>query len=191
MRLYDFVLVVVLVLLASFDPASAFKNSKLTIPGNLRESNTPGTRFLRDTPIEDKDQERGFSLKNNLLVRLVANKRKEAQVLKALQGKSIKQAFKTAKLNDIRITDAKGSLVKEKVTAFFSSPEFKAWSKHTANVYSKDPNVAMLSILKDNLGTDRVVKMIIMSADSKRAGKVVQKLETAQFNEYRWNHFWS
>lgn len=86
--------------------------------------------------------------------------------VKELQGllkadESLANAFKKVKLSTMPI--GKNDFVEKKmVVKFFSSPNFKAWSKHAATTNPQNPQAAMLTALTNVFGEKNVATMILL-----------------------------
>ncbi|POM60992.1 hypothetical protein PHPALM_30066 [Phytophthora palmivora] len=172
-------------LLASSEPVSASRNSKLAAPGSpvrILKINTPANRYLRAyTTNEGDGEERGISVKLPNLDQLPntfkSSKTKELQGL--LKGdETIGDAFKKLKLSTMPLVTRKLNLSKGKIT------NFKLWSNHVAKVNKENPEAAMLRALTNVFGEKEVATMILLSKYSWRTSSVAKKMEKAQFNKW-------
>ncbi|KAG6623613.1 putative secreted RxLR effector protein [Phytophthora cinnamomi] len=190
MGFYHVVLLLVTVLLANTDPATAFRHSQLTTPDTPSrelENDTPNKRLLRAyTTDEDDGEERGFSAKipglEKIANALKSSKTKELEaLLKA--DESMIDTFKKLKLNTVSVgTD--GFVESKKVVELFSSQNFKIWSKYATQTKPEDPQGAMVATLTTLFGDKNLATMILLGKDSRSSRSIAKQLETAQFNSW-------
>ncbi|EEY63202.1 secreted RxLR effector peptide protein, putative [Phytophthora infestans T30-4] len=151
------------------DPTREFQN-------NLARRNLRADR-------SDEDEERvnipGF---NKIAQVFKSSKTKELQgLLKA--DDSLANAFKTLGLSKMPI--GKDNFIEtDMVAKLFSSPNFKIWARHAANVNKQDPESAMLAALTNVFGEKEVATMILVGKLRWRSKSIAQKLETAQLSKW-------
>ncbi|GMF26967.1 unnamed protein product [Phytophthora lilii] len=192
MRFYHLVLLVTAILLATGGSTAEPKGLKLTLTDNTSHqvnTVTPTKRFLRaySPDKEDEDtEERGISVKLPGLEK-ISNVFKSSKT-KQLEGlikadDSIGNAFKALQLSKMPI-DKNGFIETEMVNKFFSSTNFKVWSKHVARLNKKNPEAAMLQHLTNVFGEKEAAIMIMLSQLRRNTRGIGKKLEAAQFNKW-------
>ncbi|KAL3672828.1 hypothetical protein V7S43_002116 [Phytophthora oleae] len=183
MKFYHIVLLVVALVVACADPASASKDSKLTPHGN----NTPSKRLLRAYTTDVEEEERGISVNlaglDKIKNALTSSKTKELQKL-VKAGESADDSFMKLGLGKV-LNFEKGAEVRTKmVSKFLSSDKFKAWSKYATKLNQKDADRTMIAALTSAYGEKNTAVIILLGKDSRSSRTVAKRLETAQFNKW-------
>ncbi|GMF18913.1 unnamed protein product [Phytophthora lilii] len=190
MRLNHFVMLLAVMIVAIVDTTKA--SNVLSAGNKVRQ--VPTKRVLRAYTFDkdDKDtQERGISV---MLPRL--EKISNSSVFKSSKTKQLEGLIKADEpienaLQLSKISIAKDGFIETKmVNRFFSSTNFKVWSKHVAQLYKKNPEVAMLQQFANFYGEKEVATMILVSKLSGNTCRIGKKLEAAQFTKWYTEGKW-